>query len=78
MGTRNGLWFFNSQTHSFYEYSLKKSNIRYDVRSLLLEGDNLWVGTLCEGLHVLNLKTGILKVILIPVISRIRFAVMMY
>lgn len=52
---------FNSQTHSFYEYSLKKSNIRYDVRSLLLEGDNLWVGTYAEGLHVLNLKTGNIK-----------------
>ena len=61
VGTRNGLWFFNSQTHSFYEYSLKKSNIRYDVRSLLLEGDNLWVGTYAEGLHVLNLKTGNIK-----------------
>ncbi|WP_373240971.1 ligand-binding sensor domain-containing protein, partial [Bacteroides ovatus] len=36
-------------------------NIRYDVRSLLLEGDNLWVGTYAEGLHVLNLKTGNIK-----------------
>lgn len=61
VGTRNGLWFFNSQTHSFHEYFLKKSNIKYDIRSLLLEGDNLWVGTYAEGLHVLNLKTGNIK-----------------
>ena len=49
------------KTHSFHEYFLKKSNIKYDIRSLLLEGDNLWVGTYAEGLHVLNLKTGNIK-----------------
>ena len=63
---------------SFHEYFLKKSNIKYDIRSLLLEGDNLWVGTYAEGLHVLNLKTGNIKSYTYSVIFRIHSAVMMY
>lgn len=61
VGTRNGLWFFNSQTHSFSEYALKNSGMQYDIRSLLLDGDCLWIGTYGGGLHVLNLKTGVVK-----------------
>ena len=63
----------------FHEYFLKKSNIKYDIRSLLLEGDNLWVGTYAEGLHVLNLKTGNIKSYTYSRdIPEYNFAVMMY
>lgn len=61
VGTRNGLWLLDSQTHEFSENIMKQSGIRYDVRSLLLDGDRLWIGTYSEGLHILNLKTGHVK-----------------
>lgn len=61
VGTRNGLWLFDPQTHCFSEYALKSSGTRYDVRSLLIDGDRLWIGTYAEGLHVLNLKNGSVK-----------------
>ena len=61
VGTRNGLCFFNTQIHSLSEYTLKNVDARYDIRSLLLDGDRLWIGTYAEGLHVLNLKTGAVK-----------------
>lgn len=53
--------FFNTQIHSLSEYTLKNVDARYDIRSLLLDGDRLWIGTYAEGLHVLNLKTGAVK-----------------
>ena len=61
VGTRNGLCFFNTQIHSLSEYTLKNVDARYNIRSLLLDGDRLWIGTYAEGLHVLNLKTGAVK-----------------
>lgn len=48
--------FFNTQIHSLSEYTLKNVDARYNIRSLLLDGDRLWIGTYAEGLHVLNLK----------------------
>lgn len=53
--------FFNTQIHSLSEYTLKNVDARYNIRSLLLDGDRLWIGTYAEGLHVLNLKTGAVK-----------------
>ena len=61
VGTRNGLCLFNTQIHSLSEYTLKNVDARYNIRSLLLDGDRLWIGTYAEGLHVLNLKTGAVK-----------------
>lgn len=62
VGTRNGLWLFDVRTRSFTEYKLGKNPMmEYDIRSLLLENNCLWVGTYSEGLHVVNLATGAVR-----------------
>lgn len=38
-----------------------KADKKYDIRSLLLDGDRLWIGTYAEGLKVLDLRTGHVK-----------------
>lgn len=61
IGTQNGLYFFNTATRELSEYNIGGSKKKYDVRSLLLDGDNLWVGTYSEGIRVINLRTGAVK-----------------
>lgn len=61
IGTQNGLYFFNSSTRELSEYPIGDKKKKYDIRSLLLDGDNLWIGTYSEGLRVLNLRTGAVK-----------------
>ena len=62
VGTQNGLYFFNAATKELSEYVIKDSkNRKYDIRSLLLDGDYLWIGTYAQGLRVLNLRTGAVR-----------------
>lgn len=62
IGTQNGLYFFNVFTRELSEYSIGGVKYqKYDIRSLLLDGDYLWVGTYAEGIRVINLRTGAVK-----------------
>ena len=62
IGTQNGLYFFNVSTRELSEYSIGGVKYqKYDIRSLLLDGDYLWVGTYAEGIRVINLRTGAVK-----------------
>lgn len=61
IGTQKGLYFFNSTTRELSEYPVGDKKKKYDIRSLLLDGDNLWLGTYSEGIRVLNLRTGAVK-----------------
>lgn len=63
IGTQSGLYFFNTTTRELSEYAVGGiANQNYDIRSLLLDGDRLWVGTYAEGLRVIDLRTGAVKV----------------
>lgn len=62
IGTQTGLCFFNTVTRELSEYTLGgTNNHKYDIRSLMLDGDNLWIGTYAEGIRVLNLRTKSIK-----------------
>lgn len=62
IGTRSGLCFLDVATQQMKEYPVGGSNDkRYDIRSLLLEDNRLWVGTYAEGLKVIDLRTGGVK-----------------
>lgn len=62
MGTRNGLYFFNAANSQLSEYSIGgTNNQQLDIRSLLLDGNQLWIGTYAEGLRVIDLRTGAVK-----------------
>lgn len=61
IGTQNGLYFFNTATRELSEHPVSDKKKKYDIRSLLLDGDNLWIGTYSEGIRVLNLRTGAVK-----------------
>lgn len=61
IGTQNGLYFFNAATRELTEYIIAGNKKKYDIRSLLLDGDHLWVGTYAEGIRVINLRTGAVK-----------------
>lgn len=62
VGTRDGLCFFDVSTHQLTAYPIGgKADKKYDIRSLLLDGDRLWMSTYAEGLKVLDLRTGHVK-----------------
>lgn len=62
MGTRDGLCFFDVSTHQLTAYPIGGGvDKKYDIRSLLLDGERLWIGTYAEGLKVLDLRTGHVK-----------------
>ena len=61
VGSQDGLKVLNNKTQKLETYSLPLKNQKIDIRSLLIDEDNLWIGTYSEGLKVLNLKTNKLK-----------------
>lgn len=62
VGTRDGLCFFDVSTHQLTAYPIGGGvDKKYDIRSLLLDGERLWIGTYAEGLKVLDLRTGHVK-----------------
>lgn len=62
IGTRSGLCFLDLATQQLKEYPIGgKSDKKQDIRSLLLDGNRLWVGTYAEGLKVIDLQSGQVK-----------------
>lgn len=62
IGTQSGLYFFNTATRELSPYAIGGlKNQKYDIRSLMLDGDNLWIGTYACGIQRLNLRTGTVK-----------------
>lgn len=57
IGTQDGLKFFNTKSNTIEHYILPGKDQKYDIRSLLLDGDKLWIGTFGDGLKVLDLRT---------------------
>lgn len=56
VGTQHGLYKFSPASRALMPVAAEKT-INLDIRALLLDGDDLWIGTKGEGLKVLNLKT---------------------
>ena len=62
IGTQSGLYFFNAATRELSPYAIGGAkNQKYDIRSLMLDGDYLWIGTYAGGIRVINLRTGAVK-----------------
>lgn len=62
MGTRDGLYFFDAAGNKLSEYPIgKKGNQKLDIRSLLLDDNQLWIGTYAEGIRVIDLRSGAVK-----------------
>lgn len=62
IGTRDGLCFFDVTTQQLTEYPIGgQKDKKYDIRSLLIDGNQLWVGTYADGLKVIDLKSGKVK-----------------
>lgn len=62
IGTQSGLYFFNTITRELSPHIIGGlKNQKYDIRSLMLDGDRLWIGTYAGGIRVLNLNTGAVK-----------------
>lgn len=60
IATQDGLRFLNKDTQTVKPYKIKGDWKKYDIRSILVEDDYLWIGTYSEGLKKLNLKTNTL------------------
>lgn len=57
IGSQDGLKILSNKTQVLEPYILPLKNQKIDIRSLLIDGDNLWIGTYSEGLKIVNLKT---------------------
>lgn len=58
IGTRNGLYLFDTTTLQFTNYPIaEKAGSKYDIRALLLDGERLWIGTGGGGLKVFDTRT---------------------
>lgn len=55
LGTSNGLYQYNLNKKTITEYKSSNINLKYDIRSLCLNNDELWIGTESNGIIVLNL-----------------------
>ena len=54
VASQDGLKLLNTKTRKLESYILPGKTKKLDIRSLLLDGSNLWIGTYSEGLKVLN------------------------
>lgn len=61
IASQDGIKILNSQTQRLEPYIIPQISKKIDVRSILIDGDNLWIGTFSDGLKVVNLKTKQLK-----------------
>lgn len=61
IGSQDGLKFLNNKTQQLESYTVSGKIQKLDIRSLLLEDNNLWIGSYSDGLKVINLKTNSLK-----------------
>lgn len=55
LGTQNGLYQYNLKQKTIAEYKVSTINLNYDISSLCLNNDELWIGTESNGIIVLNL-----------------------
>ncbi len=56
IGSQDGLRFLDKKTQTLSAFTLPAKSLKYDIRALLIDGDNLWVGTFGDGLKIINLK----------------------
>lgn len=56
IGSQDGLRVLNNTTQVLSSFTLAGKDFKCDIRTLLFEGDNLWVGTFGTGLKVINMK----------------------
>lgn len=62
IGTQKGLFKYNIDSKEIQEYNLaEKEKQIFDIRTLCLNGNELWIGTFSNGLKVLNLSDGKIK-----------------
>lgn len=61
IGSQDGLKYLNTHTQKLESYIISGKIQKLDIRSLLLEDNNLWIGTYSEGLKVIDLKTNKLR-----------------
>ena len=53
-----GLHYYHPESDRFYEYDLPVANLRW-IKALYLQADSLlWIGTMQQGAHRLNLRSG--------------------
>lgn len=59
IGTRKGLYSFNKETQQILHHHIgTTADKKYiDIRSLLIEGNQMWIGTLGNGLIVMDIPT---------------------
>jgi ligand-binding sensor domain-containing protein/DNA-binding CsgD family transcriptional regulator len=60
-GAGEGINYFDAATHTFKQRFADVPNFNGYQKTLLLDGDNLWVGSDGTGLYQLDLKTDIIK-----------------
>ena len=60
IGTKNGLFQYDLKKKTAQPYPLA-GNTPYDIRSLFLDGNQLWIGTSADGLKVLNTSSGAVR-----------------
>lgn len=62
IGARDGLYLFDVDTHRFNRHPIGKlGDKKYDIRTLFLDGDQLWIGTSGDGLKIYNIRTGVVR-----------------
>ena len=59
VGTQNGLYYYNKSTKQISPY--KGGVLNYDIRSIMQNGNKLWLGTYDSGIRVVDLKSGNIK-----------------
>jgi signal transduction histidine kinase/ligand-binding sensor domain-containing protein/DNA-binding response OmpR family regulator len=59
IGTQSGLYLYNASSQKIAIYGGDK--LKYDIRTIMLDGDKLWVGTNSNGIRVVDTKTGNIK-----------------
>lgn len=57
VGAQDGLKLLDVKTMNVTSFPVPGVTQKLDIRSLLLDGDQLWIGTYADGLKVLNLKS---------------------
>lgn len=61
IGSQSELSVLDHKTQKLEVFTLPENSLKYDICALMLDEDDLWVGTMGDGLKVINLKTKKLK-----------------
>lgn len=57
IGSQSELSVLNYKTQKLEVFTPPKNSLKYDICALMLDDDDLWVGTMGGGIQVINLKT---------------------